>query len=147
MKIERFIKDYSEELEDTIIEIVDETVQSIWQDVKNKAPIDTGEYISSITYEPTHKTKKGYAGSVYSDYTVTTKNGEEYLLGELLENGTDPHAIPNAFGWGDIYGYDSPQYERTTRPDWHPGMLPQPHWQPAYDNANDKIDRLLKEKL
>ena len=147
MKISRDIKKYADNLDNIVEDIVNDTLEYAWEQVIEKAPIDTGEYVSSIQIE--NATKKGFKikGRVYSDLKVITKSGESYLLGELLENGTRPHAIPNAFGWGWKYGFESPQYERTLDPDWHPGFRPIPHWQPAYDKASIKFDRLIKEKL
>lgn len=147
MNISRQIKDYVDNLDNKVLDIVNETIEYAWEEVVNNVPVDTGEYVTSIQIEPATKQGNKITGKVVSHYTVTTKEGKEYLLGELLENGTYPHAIPNAFNWGVKYGFDSPQYKRTLQSDWHPGFAPIPHWQPAYDKANVKIDNLIKEKL
>lgn len=147
MKISKDIIKYSKDIDKKVEEIVNETLEYAWEEVVNNAPVDTGEYVSSIKIENASKSGFKIKGRVFSDLTVSTKSGETYVLGELLENGTRPHAIPNAFNWGVKYGFESPQYARTLEPDWHPGFNPIPHWQPAYDKAEIKIDNLIKEKL
>lgn len=116
-----------------LVKANEETAEAIWEDVVSNAPMRTGNYISSIEVKPTKASSKKISTEISTDLEVQTKAGDGYNLGFLLETGTDPHAIPNAFGWGDIYGYDSPQYERTLSPDWHPGTIARPHWLPALE--------------
>ena len=78
-----------------------------------------------------------------SGATVTSKAGKSYNLGYLLEHGTLNHAIPNAFNWGVIYGFDSERYFRTCRDDWHPGSIAIPH----YKLALEKNKELYKGKI
>lgn len=92
------------------------------------APRQYGVYASSIKANPTVQEGNTLKTTIGSDLMVYTKSGQAYNLGFLLETGTDPHAIPNAFGWGDIYGYDSEQYQRTLSPDWHPGTVAHIHY-------------------
>lgn len=128
-----------------------ETAKEVEKSIKNKAPYKTGKYSESIKTYDTEKKKNEISTFIGSDLQVNTKAGNSYNLGFLLETGTDPHAIPNAFGWGDIYGYDSPQYQRTLDPDWHPGTIAQPHYKPALEENKkiylDKIGEAIKEAM
>ena len=60
---------------------------------------------------------------------VTSKAGDSYNLGQLLETGTMPHAIPNAFGYGEWFGVD---------PNFHPGMK-------AYNNYKNALNFFITE--
>lgn len=119
------------------------TAEKILQDTKQLAP-GNGMYRETIHITPVKKDNQNLEIGIVSNLTVTAKsNGNTYNLGFLLENGTGMHAIPNAFGWGDIFGYDSAMYKRTLRPDWHPGFEAIPHFTPAL-NKNKK---LYKEEI
>lgn len=144
MKIEKAMYDLKQELHSKVINVVNQVLEEAQQELQATAPKDTGFYASNMKVERAEKKGSIIQGRVYNDSTVYTKDGKEYSLGEILENGTPPHAIPNAFGWGYIYGFESPQYYRTLESDWHPGTLPQPHWQPVYDKSVIKLERLLK---
>ena len=144
MKIEKAIYDLKEELHKKVIDVVNEVLIEAQQELKATAPKDTTFYANNMKVERAEKIGTIIKGRVYNDTTVYTKDGMEYSLGEILEHGTKPHAIPNAFGWGYIYGFESPQYYRTLQEDWHPGTSAQPHWQPVYDKSVIKLERLLK---
>lgn len=126
-----------------LIQAQKNTAIKIQNDARNLAP-GTGKYASSIHVTPTKSSSKQISTKIVSNLTVTAKsNGNTYNLGFLLENGTGMHAIPNAFGWGDIFGYDSAMYKRTLQPDWHPGFEAIPHFKPALN----KNKRLYKEEI
>lgn len=128
-----------------------ETAEEMWETVVQNAPYNTGEYIASIKLGDTEDTGTSFKTMVYTDLVVgpAISTGKSYNLGFLLETGTDPHAIPNAFDWGRIYGYDSEMYKRTLDPNWHPGTVAQPHFHPALQYAKeiqkDKIRKAVKE--
>lgn len=124
-----------------------ETAQTICEDVKSLAP-GTGEYKNSIKVRKTRKSGNILETRITSNILVTAKStGNTYNLGFLLETGTEMHAIPNAFGWGDIFGYDSPQYKMTLRKDWHPGFASIPHYRPALEKNKELYKQKIKEIL
>lgn len=125
------------------------TAESIWEDVVENAPVKSGEYISSIKIGATEKTNKSYKTFIGSDLIVgpAKSTGKSYNLGFLLETGTDPHAIPNAFNWGVIYGTDSEQYKRTLDPNWHPGTVAQPHYNPALLKNEEVHKKNIREAI
>ena len=126
-----------------------QTAEIIQSDAKQLAPFDTGLYEESIKVSPMETEGFTISTKIYTDEQVVTKSGIAYNLGFLLENGTDPHAIPNAFGWGDKYGYDSVRYKRTLEKDWHPGTMAQPHFTTALQQNEttylQNIDKAIKE--
>lgn len=114
------------------------TANQICKDAQSLAP-GSGEYSKSIKVGNTQINGNRITTQIYTGLTVNAKStGNSYNLGFLLETGTNPHAIPNAFNWGVIYGYDSPMYKRTLEPDWHPGFPAMPHFIPAL-NKNKKV--------
>ena len=129
------------------------TAYVIQQDVKYFAPDDKGIYKQSIQLGETTYDGSTIKTSVYTDATVSAKsNGNTYNLGMLLETGTDPHAIPNAWGKGYTYGYTGPDgryHKGTMDPDWHPGSIPQPHFLPALNRNialyKNNIKKAVKE--
>lgn len=125
-----------------------ETAEAICDDVKSLAPSNTGKYRESIKVKETRIEGNKLKTSVTTDITVTAKSsGNTYNLGFLLETGTEMHAIPNAFGWGDIFGYESPQYKRTLQKDWHPGFESMPHFRPAMNKNKDLYTKNIKKVL
>lgn len=135
-----FIKNIDKALIPELERAQQETAKKIEEDVKASAPVGTGQYSNSIKTRATETDNKSIRTRITSTLTVgpAKSTGKSYLLGSLLENGTSHHAIPNAFDWGRIYGYDSEQYQRTLDPNWHPGFVAMPHWQPALDK-NKKL--------
>lgn len=115
----------------------------IWEDVIDNAPYKEGNYVASIDITPTTYENGVIKTFIGSDLTVTSKAGKSYNLGYLLEHGTLNHAIPNAFNWGVIFGFDSEQYARTCKDDWHPGSIAIPH----YKLALEKNKELYKGKI
>ena len=125
-----------------------ETARTICEDVKSLAPSKTGEYVNSIKVRKTRISNNVLETRVTSNILVTAKStGNTYNLGLLLETGTEMHAIPNAFGWGDIFGYESPQYKRTLAKDWHPGFESIPHYRPALEKNKELYKQKIKEVL
>ena len=148
--ISRQIKDYSNSLDGKLEDIVNKAIIFAQEEVVSKAPVDTYNYVSQMAIEKAKREKNIVSGRVFNNVVVTTKGGKTYALGELLENGTRPHAIPNAFGKGYYYGYTDENgrfHKGTLDDDWHPGFKPIPHWQPAFDKTSIYLDKLLKEKL
>lgn len=125
-----------------------EVAENICNDTKELAPSNTGMYRDSIHTTKTNIKNKTLNTNIVTDLTVTAKsNGNIYNLGFLLETGTEMHAIPNAFGWGDIYGYNSDMYKRTLRKDWHPGFESMPHFIPSLNKNKDTYIKAIKDVL
>lgn len=124
-----------------------ETAKTICKDAQSLAP-GNGKYAQSIKVGDTISDGKKISTKVTTDVNVTAKsNGNVYNLGFLLETGTEMHAIPNAFGWGDIFGYDSPQYKRTLQKNWHPGFNSMPHFIPALNKNKDVYWQNIEKAL
>ena len=131
-----------------IKEAHEQTARQMYEDVISNAPVQMGTYKESITLE-TKDTGTSFVSTVSSSLTVgpAISTGGIYNLGFLLETGTDPHAIPNAFNWGFIYGYNSDMYKRTLDPNWHPGTIAQPHYQPALLKAKEIQKEAVKKAI
>lgn len=145
-KLSVYLDKFTNKVIENVVKAQRETAKLIQEDAQS---VFSGtEYAQSIQVSDTVLKGNTIETEIYTDEMVETKSGMAYNLGFLLENGTDPHAIPNAFGWGDIYGYDSDRYKRTLDPNWHPGTVAQPHFQPALDkNVSiylENIDRAVK---
>ena len=100
----------------------------------------TGTFIASIQIDNTKEEGDKISTFIGSDLMVTSKAGDSYNLGQLLETGTMPHAIPNAFGFGEDFGID---------PNFHPGMRAYNNYRNALnDNIityKDEIRKAIKE--
>lgn len=135
-----FFESIEKDLIPKLEEAQKETAKQIEEDVKLSAPVGTGKYKNSINVKDTETDDNSIKTRITSNLIVgpAKSTGKSYLLGALLENGTSNHAIPNAFNWGVIFGYDSPQYKMTLDPNWHPGFVAMPHWIPAL-SKNEKL--------
>ena len=100
------------------------TAERIREHLSENANMRTGAFIASIQIGNTEEDGDTIKTFIGSDLTVTSKAGNSYNLGQLLETGTMPHAIPNAFGWGENFGID---------PNFHPGMR-------AYNNYRNALN-------
>lgn len=141
--VKRF-EQWQKNIDNNIMDAQRQTAQQIWADVITYAPVKTGEYITSIDIDGPTKENNTISTFIGSDLTVEAKStNKSYNLGYLLEHGTLPHAIPNAFDWGNIYGFDSEQYARTLQYNWHPGMYANPH----YRLALEKNRKLYKDNI
>ena len=140
-----YLEQKQEEFVKNVMEAQRETAEQIWADVIDNAPYKNGDYVSSIQIDPTEVNTSTIKTFIGSDLIVgpAISTGKSYNLGYLLENGTLHHAIPNAFNWGVIYGYESEQYLRTTQDDWHPGSIAIPH----YSLALEKNKKLYKDNI
>lgn len=144
------LDEWQKNIDNEIMEAQRKTAQQIWEDVIAYAPVKTGKYIDSIKIDEPIKKDNVISTFVGSDLTVSSKEGKDYNLGYLIEHGTLPHAIPNAFDWGNIYGFDSEQYARTLRYNWHPGTYANPHYRLALEKNRkfykDNIRRTWRSK-
>jgi hypothetical protein len=150
-KLEYHLNSISKSIVKDLVKAQRETAEAICKNAQSLAP-GNGTYSSSIKVGDTEITKKKITTKIITDVTVTAKStGNTYNLGFLLETGTEMHAIPNAFGWGDIFGHDSPQYKMTLRKDWHPGFNSMPHFIPALNKNKgayeNKIEAVLDKEF
>ena len=145
------LSQWAKNLPQEVMKVNDEVAKVIQEDIQSLAPTNTGEYQHSISPDSTKYsvTRGGTKVStlIGSDMTVTSKQGNTYFLGELLENGTEHHAIPNAFNWGEIYGYDSNMYKRTEDDNWHPGFAAIPHYSIALEKNKELYFNKLKKAV
>lgn len=77
-----------------LMEAEKNTAESIWNDVIANAPMDTGEYISSISVDDPIYEKDTIKTVIGSD--LKTEDG--YFLGRMLENGTGIYALEEHIG-------------------------------------------------
>ena len=115
---------FTKKLENNLIQAQRETAERIWEHLSNNANMKTGAFIASIQIDDTKKDGNKISTFIGSDLMVISKVGNSYNLGKLLETGTMPHAIPNAFGRGEDFGID---------PNFHPGMK-------AYNNYRNALN-------
>jgi len=108
------LEKFSERLTQNLIKAQKNTADNIWYDLISNANLKTGAFIQSIEVEDTKQEGEKISTFIGSGLQVTSKAGNSYNLGLLLETGTSPHAIPNAFGFGENFGIDPnfhPRYE------------------------------------
>ena len=115
---------FTKKLESNLKQAQRNTAEKIWEHLSTNANMKTGAFIASIRIDDTKQDSRKISTFIGSDLQVTSKNGDSYNLGQLLETGTTPHAIPNAFGWGENFGID---------PNFHPGMR-------AYNNYRNALN-------
>lgn len=82
------------------------------------APVDTGTLRASI-------------GVDFTEDGLAFEAGPTVEYGGFVEEGTAPHPIPDAFGWGITVE--------------HPGTAPQPYMAPAFDQHLDAGTRAFGE--
>lgn len=146
-KLNVYLSGISKKIVKDLVNAQRETAKAICNDAQSLAP-GNGEYAHSIKVGDTINDGKKISTKITTDVNVTAKsNGNVYNLGFLLETGTEMHAIPNAFGWGDIFGYDSPQYKRTLQKNWHPGFNSMPHFIPALNKNKDVYLQNIEKAL
>ena len=115
---------FTDRLKNNLKQAQRNTAERIWEHLSVNANMKTGAFIASIQIGNTEEDGDTIKTFIGSDLTVTSKAGDSYNLGQLLETGTMPHAIPNAFGWGENFGID---------PNFHPGMR-------AYNNYRNALN-------
>ena len=118
------LEKFTQRLENNLKSAQRNTAERIWEHLVENSNMKTGAYIASIRVDDTKQKGDKISTFIGSDLTVTSKAGNSYNLGLLLETGTMPHAIPNAFGWGENFGID---------PNFHPGMR-------AYNNYKNALN-------
>lgn len=150
----KFIDRVQDNIVKQVVEIQRETADSICKDAKSFAP-GKGPYRDTIKVGETEINGTLISTKITTDMTVEAKSNRNiYNLGYLLENGTLEHAIPNAFGLGNFYGYVDRygyRHKGTLDKDWHPGFRPFPHFIPALllnkEEYNRKINKMLKKEF
>lgn len=134
------LENFNKKLETKLIEAQRNTAERIWENLVENSNMKTGAYISSIEIEDTKQEGNKISTFIGSSMQVTSKAGDSYNLGQLLETGTMPHAIPNAFGFGEEFGID---------PNFHPGMRAYNNYRNALNENittyKEEISRAIKE--
>ena len=145
-ELNKMLSNLPKKLEVELVKAQQETAKIIEADARTSAP-GSGQYSQSITAKETVVEGKNISTVISTEMMtkVAISTGKQYNLGMLLETGTNPHAIPNAFDWGKIYGYDSEMYKRTLSPDWHPGFVSMPHFYPALDQNKELYEKKINE--
>lgn len=115
---------FTEKLEKNLKQAQRNTAERIWEHLVENSNMATGAYIASIEIDDMKQEGDKISTFIGSSLQVTSKAGNSYNLGQLLETGTMPHAIPNAFGFGEDFGID---------PNFHPGMR-------AYNNYRNALN-------
>lgn len=120
-ELARDIQRNADEVPGRAQEIVAVTGYSVVADAQFFAPVDTGNLKNSIGVDVDG---------------LSFEAGPTAEYGAALEEGSEPHAIPNAFGYGPEFGTD---------PDFHPGNSPQPFMGPAFDRHEPRAVAALAE--
>ena len=118
------LQKFADNLDSKLKQAQRNTAERIWEHLSVNANMKTGAFIASIRIDDTEQDNDKIKTFIGSDLTVTSKAGNSYNLGKLLETGTVPHAIPNAFGFGENFGID---------PNFHSGMR-------AYNNYRNALN-------
>lgn len=141
-ELSNFFDRFGNKIINNLKEAQNQTAEDILNELHQNANIDTGEWRSAIYRTPTQVIGDSIETSILSNTLVTSKSGKSYNLAKLLEYGTSPHAIPNAFGWGEEFG---------TEPDFHPGMIAYNNFHNAMVNNElaykDRISQAVKESF
>ena len=125
---------FTEKLEKNLKQAQRNTAERIWEYLVENSNMKTGAFIASIEIDDMKQEGDKISTFIGSSLQVTSKAGDSYNLGQLLETGTMPHAIPNAFGFGENFGID---------PNFHPGMR-------AYNNYRNALNmnkQVYKEEI
>ena len=166
-KLERLEIDFdnfSKKLIQNLMKAESDTAQSIWNDVILNAPVDTGEYVSSISVDE----------PVYKDNTITTVIGSDlktedgYFLGRMLENGIGIYALEEHIGKTKTFIESGYRYwylpvEKAKKALGKPITLygkeyyvmhaqpAKPHFTPAYNSnvrlRRENISKAIKESM
>jgi hypothetical protein len=141
---------WSEKLEDSLVDAVDETIKKVWGDVVETAPIRSGVYVSSIKISSPEIEKETIKAKVFSDLLVGGDNPKwaKVPLSALLEWGTgivgkNSNTYPHGYGYRltpwCYYDQYLHMFVTTT------GMLARPHFYPSLINNKETfIDEIRK---
>lgn len=124
--------------------------EEIKQDVNETVQITaTGEYANSIKQSETYAKDDKIITEIYSDLMVTSKRGQSYNLGMLLETGTSPHIIFSKEGKMLRFEIDGKVYYRPLVR--HPGTKPYNYFGRALNNNKtyyqEEIRKAVKEGM
>ena len=140
-----YLDKINKRIEKELIKAQRNTAKSIQQDAKDLAP-GQGTYANTIEVRDTEKKNGVISTKITTDVTVTSKaNGNEYNLGYLLENGTDPHLIRPVDAQALHFQIDGEDI--FTKLVHHPGFTSMPHFYPALVNNEDKYCEEIEKVL
>ena len=87
---------FSDRMINRLIEAQRNTAQKICNDVKSLAPVNTGEYISSIKVSDTRVNNGVIRTSIYTD--LTSEMDPSIVIGRMIEHGTGIYALEPHIG-------------------------------------------------
>lgn len=96
----------SKKVIDNLIQAQEETAHKIWEDVIQKAPVGSGEYISSIQVSDTKQEGNTITTQIYTDL----KSEDGYCIGRMIENGTGIYALEPHIGHTKTFIQSGYQY-------------------------------------
>lgn len=119
-----------------LMEAQQEACQKICEDIKEQAPVDTGEYKESIKVSETVRLGNIIRTEIYSGYTLDDANKSDtptlpewanVPLAVLIESGTRPHIITPRDPMGKLRWEDEDgiHFAKLVH---HTGTAPNPHW-------------------
>lgn len=110
---------------DNLAEVLETTTKNIKENATRLAPLKSGKYRKSIRNRVDKIGLSAKAGPMLG--------GRTHPLGHLIEGGTKPHPIPNAYGSG-----------KTVQ---HPGTPPRHHLDPAWEHEEPKYLRAVQRAI
>lgn len=140
-KLTEYIGKFTDKVIQNVSKAQRETAEKVWEDIVQDAPMDTGNYVSSIKLGDTVKVGDTISTEIYTNATVSTMGGKTYNLGYLLENGTSPHLIEPVVA--NVLHFQINGEDIFAKRVYHPGTIAQPHFIPALM----KNKQLYKENI
>lgn len=143
-KLKKDLDRFQEKLVKELVEAQRQTAKKIEIDAQQLAPYKTGKYSDSIKMRETKVNKRHISTKVNTQLLtpVAKSTGKQYVLGFLLETGTLPHDIPNAFGFGKEFGIGG-RFDGK----FHPGFVSMPHFIPALNMNKTYYERNIEKAI
>ena len=149
-ELAKHFENIEKDIQNVIIKAQRETAEMVCEDARMLAPWKTREYEKSIHVTDTEVHGNIISTSIVTEATVTAKkNGNEYNLGKLLEEGTDPHIIEPIDS--SVLHFQIDGEDIFAKLVHHPGFAPIPHFRPALwlneDVYQEKIAKVLDKEF
>lgn len=159
-KLSYDLETWSKNIEKNIINAQRDVAKKIWEDVIDEAPVNGGDYISSIQVSDTEIKNSKIKTSVFTDLL----SNDGYVIGRMIENGTGIYALEPHIGHTKTFRKSGYQYwyvpaSSVDRPLGEKIIIkgkefyvayaqpPKPHWKPSLNkNKSFYIDK-IKEAI